>query len=107
MEKRRFKRYIVRYRSIISSKGESYPGSIENISEEGLGNIISASYKPEKDLIPEEKIKLIILTPTGGTFNLNCEIRWTNTHGEHDNFCLGTKIIDPPAKYKKFLKTLD
>jgi hypothetical protein len=107
MKTRRFKRYIVHYRSIVSSKGESYPGSIVNISEEGLAYIIPFFYKAEKDLIPEEKIKLNVLIPRGGTFNLNCEIRWTNTHCEHDNFCLGAKIIDPPAKYKEFLKTLD
>jgi hypothetical protein len=58
------------------------------------------------ELVPEEIIKLIVLTPSGETINLNCEIRWTNAHCENEQFCAGAKIIDPSAKYKDFLETL-
>jgi hypothetical protein len=106
MEKRRFKRYLARFHSVILAKGKSYAGSLENVSEEGLAYIMSSFRPAIKDLVPEEKIKLLVLTPSGETLNLNCEIRWTNAHCENDKFCVGAKIIDPPARYKEFLKTL-
>jgi hypothetical protein len=75
MERRRFKRFNARFHSVILSKGNSYAGSIENVSEEGLAYIMSNFNAAIKDLIPEEKIKLIILIPSGDTLNLYCEIR--------------------------------
>jgi hypothetical protein len=57
--------------------------------------------------LTEEKIKLIISTPTGDTLNLNGEIRWTNAPCENEKVCIGAKIIDPSATYKEFLKTFD
>ncbi|MHA2217860.1 MAG: PilZ domain-containing protein [Candidatus Hodarchaeales archaeon] len=107
MERRRYKRFNVRFHSVILSKGNSYAGSIENVSEEGLAYIMSTLNEAKKDLLPEEKIKLIILTPSGYTLNLNCEIRWSNAHRENEKFCIGAKIIDPPVKYKEFLETLE
>jgi hypothetical protein len=106
MEKRRFKRCISRFHSVVLAKGKSYAGSLENVSEEGLAYIMPYIKPALKELVPEEKIKLIVLTPSGDTLNLNCEIRWTNAHCENERFCVGAKIIDPPEKYKEFLKTL-
>jgi transcriptional regulator with PAS, ATPase and Fis domain len=107
LERRRFKRLNARFHSVILSKGNSYAGSIENVSEEGLAYIMSTFNEAKKDLIPEEKIKLLILTPSGYTLNLNCEIIWTKEHCEKENFCIGAKIIDSSAKYKEFLETLE
>jgi hypothetical protein len=107
MKKRRFKRYIARFHLVVLAKGKSYVGSLENVSEEGLACIISSVNKPEKDLIPEEKIKLIISSPTGDTFSLNCEIKWTNSHFKNEYFCIGAKIIGPTEKYKEFVKYFD
>jgi hypothetical protein len=89
MERRRYKRYNARNNSVILSKGNSYAGSIQNVSKEGLAYIMSTFIEALEDLLPEEKIKLIILTPSGETLNLDCEIRWTKEHCEKENFCIG------------------
>lgn len=107
MEERRFKRYNVRFHSVVLSKGNNYTGTIENVSEEGIGYIMSTVREALEDLLPGEIIKLIILTSSGDTLNLNCEIRWTNVHHANDKISMGAKIIDPPAKYKEFLDTLE
>jgi hypothetical protein len=107
MKKRQHKRFNTRFHAIILSNNNSYAGFIENVSEDGVGYIMSTFKKALEDLLPGKKINLVILTPSGDTLNLRCEIRWTNTPSEMEKLCLGAKIVDPPIKYKEFLKTLD
>jgi hypothetical protein len=105
-EKRRFTRFIVHWRSVIISQGRSHSGSIHNVSEEGLAYMISAFSQAIKDFTPETIIKLLFSIPTGETLNLSCQIIWTSECTDDSKFCIGMKIINPPARYIEYVKTL-
>lgn len=106
-ERRRSKRRTAHFQSVILSSGNSYAGSIENVSEDGLGYIMSTFNPALKNLLPADSIRVIILFPSGDTLNLNCEIIWTTPECESEKFCIGMKVKDPPSKYREFLKSLD
>jgi hypothetical protein len=107
MEKRRFTRYFTFLQSVIISEGKSYASSVENVSEEGLACKMSTFAQALIGLFPDKLIKLIISTPTGDTINLNCKIKWGVVPCNDEKLCMGMKIIDPPEKYKEYVKTLN
>ncbi len=109
METRHLIRTPVILKAKLISGGKSYAGIIRNLSENGA-YVETAPTKTVTDFIPETTLKLEFKIPSGERLNLNCEVIWLYTKktlppGFKQNN-IGMEIIDPPLKYKEFLKTL-
>ena len=97
----------VRLKAKIISGGKTYPGSIQNVSESGIGYFLESVIKTEKDFAPKKMIEVNFQTPSGETINLDCEIIWCSRKTPDDErLTIGIKIIKPPQKYKKFAKNI-
>ena len=97
----------VRLKAKIISGGETYPGSIQNVSESGVGYFVESVIKAEKDFAPKKMMELKFKLPSGETLKLDCEIIWSSRKSPDDkDLTIGIKIIKPPQKYKKFAKNL-
>ena len=91
----------------VVSDGEMYPGSIQNLSEEGIGYLIESVIEVDKDFAPRKIILLTFQIPSGEMLNLKCEIVWCSRKSPDDKRAtIGVKIIKPTQKYKKFAKKL-
>lgn len=100
---RRFERFEISLNAVIISGSRKYTGNISNISEEGIGCIISDFIHEAKDFAAGRLVSLILLTPSKNTLSLNCEIRWLSelsslSQKKH----IGAKIINPSVMYKRF-----
>ena len=104
-EKQRFKRYNVNLVSIVSSDAASYAGFTKNVSEKGLA--YESYYFPStlKRISTKEIIDLMLKMPSGEILKLNCVIKWSSEHLPWSLFKMGMKIIDPPLKYREYVKT--
>jgi len=103
MTERRFKRFETSLNAVIISGSRKYTGNISNISEEGIGCIISDFIHETKDFAEGRLVSLILLTPSKNTLSLNIEIRWLSelsslSQKKH----IGAKIINPSVMYKRF-----
>lgn len=108
MAKRRFKRYPVCLNARIVSCGKSYEGIIGNISEEGMEYSLSTFIQSAADFVPQKTIEIVFKIPSGETVNLRCEIRWFLRHSTGKNtLVLGMKIMEPPSKYKEWIKKVE
>ena len=112
-QEQRFKRYNVNLVSIVSSDATSYAGFIKNASEEGLAYQTYYFDSTLKKISTKEIIDLMLKMPSGETLNLNCEIKWSFILDSpwplplnYSTFNMGMKIIDPPLKYREYVKTL-
>jgi hypothetical protein len=91
----------------IVSKGETHPGFIQNVSEDGIGYLLESVFEVDKDFAPKKKLSINLQIPSGETLNLNCEIIWCSRKSPDDKrLSIGLKIIKPSQKYKKFAKKL-
>ncbi len=100
----RNKRFIVRLNSVID---KNYLGSIKNVSEGGIMCSINILTSTIKEFTPGKIINLIFFISTScETHNLNCAIIWSSEHSPRSLFKMGMKIIDPPLKYREYVKTL-
>ena len=97
----------VDFKAKIISDGETYPGFIQNVSEDGIGYLIESVLEVDRDFAPKKMLQINLQIPSGETLNLKCEIIWCSRKTPHDkNATIGVKIIKPPQKYKKFVKKL-
>ena len=105
-KKQRFNRYNVNLVSTVSSDTTSYAGFTKNVSEEGLA--YETYYFPStlKRISTKEIIDLMLKMPSGEILKLNCAIKWSSEHSPWSLFKMGMKIIDPPIKYREYVKTL-
>jgi hypothetical protein len=107
MEKRLSKRISLNLKTKIISDSKTYDGFIKNVSESGIGYLITSSIHISKDFTPKKIIKINFKIPSNEILTLNCEIMWfLRTSPDTEILTLGMKIIDAPAKYKKFIKNL-
>jgi hypothetical protein len=111
-QKQLFKRINVKLMSLVSSNGKSYAGFIHDVSEEGLA-FETYDFAPTlKELSPKKIIKLTVKIPSGEMLNLNCEIIWSSKHSplrllqNYTTHKIGMRIVDPPSKYKEYVKAL-
>ncbi len=106
MERRRSKRKIVRLSAERISSDKNHAVFIENLSEDGI-YLITAPAKTAIDFIPETMLKVKFQFPSGETLNLHCKVIWS-CKTLHDGLTnsIGLEIIDPPLKYKEFIRTL-
>ena len=107
MEKRRSKRIKVNLKAERISGDEKYGVFIENISENGI-NITTTPSEAHKKYTPEKDIDLNFQLTTGETLQLHCKIKWAHLKVPPDSMTdsIGLEIIDPPAKYLEFVKSL-
>ena len=114
--KRSYERFSVNLNSVITTGFRNYLGFIENVSEEGLAYIRverDTFTHTLKEFVPEKIINIILVVSDGETLNLNCQIKWSSLLSspwpipeDYPTLGIGMKIINPPVKYKEYLKTL-
>jgi hypothetical protein len=108
MQERRSKRRIIGLDVEVTLKGHNYQGHILNVSENGIFLYIDYA-KAIMDFIPGMRFEIESPLPTGDKLNLRCELKWlymckNPAYGYITN--IGTKIVNPPLKYREFVKTL-
>jgi hypothetical protein len=103
MTERRSERFETNLHAVIICNGRRYRGNIRNISEEGVGCVISDFINETNGFAAGRLVNLILLTPSKDTLSLNCEIRWLSvtSSASQKNF-MGAKIISPSGMYKRF-----
>lgn len=105
MERRRADRKTVKLRAERISCTGNCSVFIENLSETGI-KMITAPHK-ENDFAPGKDIDLELELMSGGTINLNCNVKWSYDDPSKDlSSSVGLEIIEPPAVYRKFVKAI-
>jgi hypothetical protein len=92
----------------ITIDSKYYEGSIENISEEGLFEIVFPEIKVT-DFTLKKNLRVTFHRPSGEDLNLKCQIIWLRLNRDNParlKYCMGMEIISPPESYKKYVKTL-
>jgi hypothetical protein len=107
MERRRFYRIPVKLKANIICGGKTYAGFIKNVSESGLGYLITSVVETPEDFKLKKIVQVSFQVPSDEMLNLKCEIIWfLRTPFDDKTLTLGMKIIDPPPEYKEFVKNL-
>jgi hypothetical protein len=107
VERRQHKRIYIDLEAKIISEEKQYDGSIENVSEGGIRYLIKSSIHDKDKFTGIEVLDLYFRTASDETMKLKCESIWTKIGvftGE--KISLGLKIIDPPAQYIAWIKSL-
>lgn len=105
MERRKHKRLYFDVKAGITLGDKTYAGYIGNVSESGIGYLITSSVMLQGDVPTNEIIELNFETPEGKLLKLQCEVRWSKKglfSGKTTS--LGMRIIDPPPEYEQWLK---
>jgi len=108
MERRCFKRIDTKIRAEVTIDSKYYKGSIENISEEGLFEIVFVEVEVS-DFTPEKILGVKFHNPSGENLDLKCKIVWLRLNRDNParlKYCMGMEIISPPESYKKFVTAL-
>jgi len=96
MEKRNFKRIVAGYKAEIIYEGKSYDGVIDDLSESGVGIIISPS-ETTIAIPPGAELELKFQPVSGETLNLQCKVMWLRKAPPHNLAVkIGLEIINPP-----------
>ncbi len=107
MEKRHLQRTIISSEAELILGNKSFAGLIANVSEEGIFIIVTAPEETTLDFTPEMPAELKFQLPSGEMLNLHSRVKWFyKTLSNRITFSIGMEIIEPPLKYKEFLKTL-
>ena len=106
MEHRKLKRIPVSLTALILINNHRYTAHTINISGQGLHMNVSPG-KKTLGLNPGTEFKLAIPVPSGDTFHLRCRVRWASDFLHYrPTKRVGLIIIDPPAEYKAFYRTI-
>jgi hypothetical protein len=107
MEKRRSKRIKVNLKAESISGDEKYGIFIENISEQGI-HIITTASSSHKRFNSGTEVDLRFHLTSGETINLRCKVIWAYSKIPPDGLTdsIGLEIIDPPLKYIEFVRAL-
>jgi PilZ domain len=107
MERRRSSRIKINLKAERLSGNEKYGVFIEDISENGIHIITTASSEHRKYAVGTD-IDLRFLLSSGETLNLHCKVIWAHSKVPPDQLTdsIGLEIMDPPAKYIEFVKAL-
>jgi hypothetical protein len=105
MERRRANRLTVNLKAERLSCTKNCSVFIENLSETGISMITSPSHNNIFE--PGSGINIKLKLSNGDTIKLNCNVKWSYDNSAEDmTNSVGLEIVDPPAEYKDFLKTL-
>ena len=88
--------------------GKYYEGSIDNLSEEGLFEIVFTDIE-KTDFTLKKNFRVKFHRPSEEDFDLKCQIIWLRLNRDNParlKYCMGMEIISPPESYKKYVKTL-
>ncbi len=106
MEKRRSKRIQVKLSAERISGDQNHAVFIENLSENGICMITTPS-KSGMPFIPGSELTVKLKLSRDGILDLDCRVIWSHeTDPKGLTTSVGLEIIDPPAKYLEFIKTL-
>lgn len=106
MEKRRGRRVSVSLSAERISGDSKHSIFIENLSENGIC-IIATPSKKTASFKPGAQVTVRLKLSSDITINLDCIVIWS--HKSEPNgitVSVGLEIIDPPEKYKAFVKKL-
>ncbi|GBE01519.1 PilZ domain protein [bacterium BMS3Bbin06] len=100
-------------RTTVSLRAERISGNtkravlIENISETGI-HMITAPAKTAAKFKTGMEINLKFRLSSGETLNLRCKVRWAYAETPPDGLTdsVGLQIIDPPLRYREFVRTM-
>jgi hypothetical protein len=107
MEKRSAQRIKVHLRAERISGNAQYGVFIENISEKGIQLLVTTS-KEHRKYIPGTELDLKFRLSPRKTLSLRCKVRWIYSRIPPDGLTdsIGLEIINPPAEYAEFIKSL-
>lgn len=106
-DRRRAGRVKVNLKARRISGGAKHGVLIENISEKGIHVLTDPEHKAAH-LSPGEKVDIDFQLPSGESLNLHCRVRWAHERvppGRASS--VGIEVLKPPAKYIKFVKSLE
>jgi len=107
MERRRSGRVKVNLKARRISGGAKHGVLIENISEEGIQMLTDPEHRVAA-FSPGEVVDIDFELPGGESLNLHCKVRWAHNAvpAEGRTRSVGVEVMNPPAKYIKFVKSL-
>lgn len=108
MERSHFKRVDTKMSAEVTIDSKYYEGSIENLSEEALFEIVFLEVEVT-DFTPEKILGVKFHKPSGEDLDLQCKIVWLRLNRDNLGrlrYCMGMEIISSPASYKEFVKNL-
>lgn len=106
-ERRRHKRIYVHLKAKITVDERTYEGYVENISESGIGYLMSSPENFKDDFLNSKEIELNIQITQDKEIVLDCVATWAKkglTSGK--TIGVGMSIIDPPPEYSEWIKVL-
>jgi len=105
VERRKHRRIYFDVKARITLGDKTYDGYIGNVSESGIGYLITSSVMLNEDVPPYEVLELSFETPEGKLIEMQCEVRWSKKgFYSGKTTSLGMKIINPPPEYEQWLK---
>jgi hypothetical protein len=108
MEKRVKRRMEVSLKAEIVCAYKTHTGTIENISETGIFQIVIPG-KIVLAFLPGEKIVVNFQIPSGRKLSLDCEIKWIHIDTKSPlvlKYEMGLNIGNPSHEYLEFVKAL-
>jgi hypothetical protein len=107
MEKRISERLPISLDAEITSNGKSFAGSIKNVSESGIGYIITSSIQNPDEFSPDKVISMSFQVPSGDTLKLKCRIIWfSKSLPDGKTLTLGMKLLDIPLEYREWINNV-
>jgi len=85
---------------------KSYPGRVENLSDDGICLLVPPSLPPLHSCMGSE-CSIEFSHPSGEKMNINCRVKYmykTPPHGITNSMIM--EVSDPSVQYKKLLKSL-
>ena len=105
-ERRRHKRIYVHLKASIMVDDQTFEGYVENISESGIGFLMSSPGRFKDDYLTNKNIELNLQMQPGKTIELNCVAKWAKTGISSGKVVgVGMNIIDPPPEYLDWVKS--
>jgi hypothetical protein len=108
MDRRKSKRipYFLDGRMILGT--DSYNGSIEDVSTNGIEYMVVFEKGSLNNIAPHNIIELNFQVPSVDKIKLQCEIVWIYRSPNIDKaMVLGLEIFKTPLKYKKFIDNIE
>ena len=107
MDKRRHKRIYVHLKAKITVDDQIYDGYAENVSESGIGYLMSTPGRFKDDFLGNKDIDLDMQMEPSKSILLTCVAKWARK-GMATNKIIGVgmNIIDPPHEYLDWVSTL-
>ena len=107
MEKRRSVRKALRLKAERISGNSHHAVFIEDISEQGI-RILTAPGGLKYEFFPDTPLNLKFELSTGEAIDLRCRVRWSYRNEPPNDLTssVGMEIIDPPQRYREFVKNI-